>query len=83
MALTDTDRAILNLERAWWKYPGAKDSAIHERLGVTPTRYYQLLAALLEKPDALAADPLTVRRLIRLRDRRRALRSADRASVGR
>lgn len=81
MALTDTDRAILDLERSWWRYPGAKDSAIHERLGVTPTRYYQLLGALLDKPEALAADPLTVRRLIRLRDARRAQRSSARAAL--
>jgi hypothetical protein len=38
------------------------------------TRYYQLLNALIDRPEALAADPVTVGRLRRLRDLRAARR---------
>lgn len=77
--LTDIDQAVLELERSRWKYPGAKDARIHERFGWTATRYYQVLNRLLDDPAAMAADPLTVKRLRRLRDLRRAARSAERA----
>lgn len=73
-ALTDTEKAILDLERLRWKFAGAKESAIHERLGWSPTRYYKRLNALLDDPAALAEDPMTVRRLLKLRERRRAAR---------
>lgn len=80
--LSDEHRTILDLERAWWKYAGAKESAIRERLGVSATRYYQMLNALLDEPAALAADPMTVRRLLRLRERRRTARSAGARLAG-
>ena len=35
--LTDLERAVLDLEAATWRYGGAKDHAIRERLGLTPT----------------------------------------------
>lgn len=72
--LTDEETAILDLERSWWKHAGAKDAVIRERFDVSPTRYYQVLGALLERPEALAYDPMLVRRLVRLRERRRAVR---------
>lgn len=72
--LPEADRAVLALERQSWPGPGAKERAVRERLGITPTRYYQLLNALLDDPRALAHDPVTVNRLRRLRDERRARR---------
>ena len=74
MALSDRDRAILQFERSWWQLDGSKEAAIREQLGLSPTRYYQLLAGLLDSDEALAFDPLLVRRLRRLRDRRRRAR---------
>jgi hypothetical protein len=74
VALTERDRAILSFERSWWQHPGSKASAITERFGLSPTRYYQLVNALLDDPDALAADPLVVRRLRRARRDRRRVR---------
>ncbi len=74
MALTDRDREILDFERSWWTEPGPKDTAIRERFELSGTRYYQLLTELLDDPDALAYDPLLVRRLRRARDRRRRAR---------
>lgn len=68
--LGDRDRAILDFERQWWRHPGAKEQAIRDRLGLPATRYYQLLNALLDRREALVYDPMLVRRLRRLRDRR-------------
>lgn len=76
--LTNDERAVLELERSWFKFAGAKDAEIRERFGISPTRYYQVLNALLDRPEALAADPTTVRRLQRQRAARRALRAKDR-----
>ncbi|MBH1936088.1 DUF3263 domain-containing protein [Streptomyces sp. AV19] len=72
--LSERDLAVLALEREPWPGPGAKERAVRERLGITPTRYYQLLNALLDDPRALAHDPVTVNRLRRLREARRARR---------
>ncbi|WP_256105170.1 DUF3263 domain-containing protein [Streptomyces sp. ODS05-4] len=72
--LTDRDRAVIALERLSWPGPGAKERAIRERLDLSPTRYYQLLNALLDDPAALAHDPVTVNRLRRLRASRESRR---------
>jgi hypothetical protein len=74
VALTDRDRAILDFERTWWTEPGPKDAAIRERFELSGTRYYQLLTELLDDPAALEYDPLLVRRLRRVRERRRRAR---------
>ena len=74
MALTERDKAILDFERTWWMEAGPKDLAIRERFELSGTRYYQLLTELLDDPDALAYDPLLVRRLRRVRERRRRAR---------
>ena len=54
--LSDRDRAVLAFERQWWKYAGAKEQAIRELFDMSATRYYQVLNALLDRPEALAAD---------------------------
>ncbi|MCX4906611.1 DUF3263 domain-containing protein [Streptomyces sp. NBC_00878] len=72
--LTAQEHAVLALERRGWSTPGAKERAIREELGLAPVRYYQLLNALLDAPRALAHDPVTVNRLRRVRDVRRAER---------
>ncbi|MEV6693409.1 DUF3263 domain-containing protein [Micromonospora sp. NPDC051196] len=66
-ALTEREREILAFERQWWRHAGAKEQAIRDRFGLSATRYYQLLNALLDNPAALAADPVLVGRLRRLR----------------
>lgn len=73
-ALNDRDRAVLEFERIPWTHPGAKDAAIRDRFEVSPVRYYQMVAALLERTEAVAYDATTVGRLQRLADRRRAVR---------
>ncbi|MFJ7893941.1 DUF3263 domain-containing protein [Streptomyces anthocyanicus] len=69
--LAERERSILALERRGFTGPGAKERAIREELGLAPVRYYQLLNALLDDPRALAADPVTVNRLRRVRQSRR------------
>lgn len=74
MALSDRDRAILDFEREWWTLGSSKEAAIRARFALSPTRYYQLLAALIDTEEALAYDPLLVRRLRRMREQRRRAR---------
>lgn len=69
---------LLDFERAWWTYADSKDEGIREQFGISTTRYYQALNALLDDPAALAYDPLLVKRLRRERDRRQRERSARR-----
>ena len=76
--LTDKEQAILAFERQWWKYAGAKEQAIRELFDMSATRYYQVLNALIDRPDALASDPMLVKRLRRLRAARQRARSARR-----
>lgn len=80
-ALTDREREILAFERHWWKYAGAKEQAVRELFGVSPTRYYQVLNALLDRPEALAHDPMLVKRLRRTRRSRQRARSARRLGM--
>src|SRR4051794_37782400 len=76
--LSPRDAAMLDFERQWWKYAGAKEAAVREAFNMSATRYYQVLNALIDKPEALEADPLLVRRLRRLRAARQRQRSARR-----
>ena len=76
--LSERDTEILAFERQWWKYAGAKEQAVREKFQMSATRYYQVLNALIDKPEALAVDPLLVKRLRRLRETRQRARSARR-----
>jgi hypothetical protein len=75
------EREILAFEAQWWKYAGAKEQAIRELFDMSATRYYQLLNALIDKPAALATDPLLVKRLRRLRASRQRTRAARRLGI--
>ena len=66
-ALTEPERAMLEFERQWWQRGGAKEQAIRDTFGLTPTRYYQSLNSLLASPAAVSYDPGLVHRLLRLR----------------
>ena len=79
--LSDRDREILAFERQWWKYAGAKETAIRDLFGMSATRYYQVLNTLIDRPEALVADPMLVKRLRRLRASRQRTRSARRLGM--
>ncbi|MDT0529611.1 DUF3263 domain-containing protein [Micromonospora sp. DSM 115977] len=68
--LTERERGILAFEQQWWRHAGAKEQAIRDTFGLSATRYYQLLNGLLDNPAALAAEPVLVGRLRRLRSSR-------------
>jgi hypothetical protein len=75
-ALPRRERDVLAFERQWWRHAGAKEAAIKEQFGLSATRYYQVLNAVIDRPEALAVDPLLVRRLRRMRATRQRQRSA-------
>ena len=76
--LSSRDQQMLALERQWWKYAGAKEQAIRELFDLSATHYYQILNALIDTEDALAHDPMLVKRLRRLRTSRQRARTARR-----
>src|SRR5690349_6228505 len=79
--LSARDAEILAFERQWWKFAGAKEQAIRDKFAMSATRYYQVLNALIDQPEALAHDPLLVKRLRRLRACRQRQRSAKRLGI--
>ena len=79
--LSARDREILAFERQWWKYAGAKEQAVRELFDMSATRYYQVLNALIDTPEALAFDPMLVKRLRRMRASRQRARSARRLGL--
>lgn len=81
--LSDLDVEVLRLESRRYRYAGAKEAAIRDELGMSATRYYQLVNSLLDRPEALRAEPLLVHRLRRLRAKRAAARSLSAAAGGR
>ena len=76
--LSERDRKILEFERQWWKYAGAKEQAVRELFDMSATRYYQVLNALIDRTEALEFDPMLVKRLRRMRSARARARSARR-----
>jgi hypothetical protein len=79
--LLPRDRDILDFERGWWQQRGPKESAVRERFGFSAARYQQLLNRAIDLPEALAYDPMLVRRLRRLREQRRRRRVATRLGL--
>ena len=80
-ALSRQEHEMLAFERQWWRRPGAKETAIRDRFGMSPTRYYQVLNDVIDRPEALSTDPMLVKRLRRLRSGRQRARAARRLGV--
>ena len=74
--LSDRDQAMLEFERQWWKFAGSKEEAIRQKFDMSGTRYFQILNDLIDRPEALATDPLLVKRLRRMRSSRQKARAA-------
>ncbi|MCD0443748.1 DUF3263 domain-containing protein [Glycomyces sp. A-F 0318] len=72
--LSSLESRILSFEARWWRASGAKTQAISDELELTPERYYQHLARLIDHPEAAREQPAVVRRLRAARDERRAAR---------
>ena len=76
-SLSELETRILAFERRFWRSPGAKEQQIAADIGISSTRYYQLLNELIDRPEAVKFDPALVERLRRRRTARGKLRSAD------
>lgn len=74
--LSDFDSRILLFEENAPRSLGRKEEAIRAEFGLSPTRYYQRLNALIDAPEANAAHPLLMARLRRRRDMRAEARDA-------
>ena len=77
-ALTPFEESLLEFERWSWRNRGARDEAVLQLFGLSWPRHVQLVQTLIDRPEAEEYDPVTVRRLRRLRD----ARARDRASKG-
>jgi hypothetical protein len=79
--LSQREVAVLAFERQWWKYAGAKEKAIREQFAMSSTRYYQILNQLIDKQEAMQADPMLVKRLRKMRTARQRTRAARRLGI--
>ncbi|WP_158882125.1 DUF3263 domain-containing protein [Amycolatopsis anabasis] len=79
--LSRREQEVLAFERQWWKYAGAKEQAIRELFAMSSTRYYQVLNQLIDKPEAIQADPMLVKRLRKMRAARQRTRAARRLGI--
>jgi len=75
--LSEFEVKMLEFERSWWRHAGVKESSIKELFNLTPPAYYQLLNNLIDREDALMAEPILVKRLRRLRESRTEARSSS------
>lgn len=76
--LSDAEKHLLDFEGQWFRRAGAKEQAMREAFGLNPTRYYQWINAVLDKPEAMAHDPALVKRLREQRDAHARTRAARR-----
>lgn len=74
--LTVRESQALHLAGTPFRHAGSREHMIRDTLGYSEARFAQVVGALLDRPDALAAHPQLVHRLRRVRDQRRRARSA-------
>ena len=75
--LSELEIKLLEFESNWWRHAGSKESAVKELFNLTPPAYYQLLNNLIDRQEALLAQPILVKRLRRIRDARTTARSSS------
>jgi hypothetical protein len=68
--ISERHQAMLEFERTHWTFDDPKDTLIRARFQCSSDEYYAELNELLELPEAMAHDPLVVRRVQRQRQRR-------------
>lgn len=76
--LTAHQLALLAFAGRTWRSAGHRAQAIDDLFGLSETRYFQELNAILDLPAALVTDPVLVNRLRRQRADARDARSARR-----
>lgn len=73
--LTERDHLTMQLEGVRFTYPAMKQRKVRELFGESEWRYAMRVDALIERAEAVERYPLTCRRLVRLREMRRAART--------
>jgi hypothetical protein len=79
--LTEREKDILDFEQSWWSLSVPREQAVRDRFQLTETEYDELLEVLIATEAALEAEPLLVRRLRRMKDRRRQEHVARRTAA--
>jgi len=69
--LSAHERALIDFEREWWKLGSRKDVGIRARFDISASSYYRALHGLIDRPEAMEYDSMTV---LRLRKRREQVR---------
>lgn len=75
---TAEHREVLDFEKQWWKHQGNKTAQVQAKLKMSAARYYRVLGAAIDHPEALTYDPMLVKRLRRLREVRKTQRRSRR-----
>lgn len=75
--LTVREHMALTLATTRYKYAAVRDGRVRDELGWGATALWARVNALLDDPRAEVARPVEVRRLRRLREARRAVRTAS------
>lgn len=73
MHLVPSTGDLLDFEREWLnrrQHDGHKATAMRDRFGLSATRYYQLLNAVIDSREAVEHDPVTTRIVLQRRDTR-------------
>jgi hypothetical protein len=79
--LTEREKDILDFEQSWWSLSIPREQAVRDRFQLTETEYVEVLEMLIATEAALEAEPLLVRRLRRMKDRRRQEHVARRTAA--
>lgn len=74
--IDDLDRRCLDLAARTYVHAGAREQAILEETGLSPTRFWQRVNGLLDQPAAYEYAPVVVSRLARQRRARQRSRAA-------
>lgn len=67
--LSSADRAILDFAGRRFSSPGAHAAAVRDEFGMSVTRHWQRIGALLDDEEAIAYSPVVVNRLRRIAGR--------------
>lgn len=65
--ITEADHELIKIWAQAWRYPGMRNAKVMEVTGLSVTRAAQRLNELIDMPEALAAHPMEVNRLQRIR----------------
>lgn len=74
--MQDTDREILRLANAHYRFEAHRLQAARERFDLSPVRFYQAVNRLLDDADAIASCPALVMPLRRVREQQGRLKRA-------